>query len=826
MPKQAKAKTKTAATKKKPRKKTAKKSSKKTVKPKTTRAINKKITIKTEVASRKSPYVVNLKNPNQDLFEDKIPTVIEKRAQLSKISPNFNTQIKPPKLPKGKKRLGVNLIPTSSKISLKLKPINFKKAFSFKNKGKELMVVKPQKDQNFEDVFDSGIEDIFAKPNSFNFFQLNIPRNWYKRIAVFVVISIIFILPLQAFTYYQSLQGTKDKILLITNDAISNLMQAEKAAADFNFQEANNQFDQAKYNFNLAQKEIDSLNALTGEVIKLLPNQNKTVNAGISLLEAGEIIAETGQILVNSGENFLADKSVKDYYQSLLSFKASLRDVIANFNTIKEKLETIKPSDLPQEHQETFNNVLTMLPTIETGLKNIYSIDEAILRVLGDDQWKRYLLVFLNNNELRGGGGFMGSFGLLDIDRGEIKSLDIPGGGTYDLQGWLKPKVISPQPLHLINPRWEFQDANWWPDFPSSAEKIEWFYENTADNPSVDGVIAITSTLMERLLDIFGPIEMPEYDRVITSENFTIETQKIVELEYDKEENRPKKFISDLAPILIERIFSAQNQQVVELFNTIKQGLNEKQIMVYFDDSKVQEVVSDFGWSSEIKETDGDYLMIVNTNLAGGKTDGVIKENIQHQAEVQEDGSIIDTVRLTRNHTGIAGENIFTGVQNNSYIRFYVPLGSELLEAQGFKIPPEELFEEPSEEYQKDLDLISIETQKIKDESTQTDIYKEKGKTVFGNWSQLKPGEIQFIKIKYRLPFKLALDGQNSYYYSLLAQKQPGSLGSDLKSILILNDNLIPIAKFPNTINIENNQINFNDTLTTDKFYGVVLVNK
>ncbi len=750
---------------------------------------------------QKSPHVINLKNPHQELFDNNYFS--QKQSFGFKAKTQTSPPLKPPKpTPKRAKKIGVDFI-SGEKIN---RPAKF----------------LPEKKN---EIMEEEIEDIFARPSYFQFSKLYIPRNWYKQIAIFIMLAIVLILPLQAFTYYQDLQDTRDRILLITNEAIDNLKSGQQAITEFNLNDASSQFGQAKNNFAVAQKEINALNFLTSEILKLLPGQSSSVAAGLTLVEAGEIVADTGQILITSGQNFLNGGSITDYYNALVNFQNDLKLAIDRFSQATEKIKGIKPSDLPAEHQETFEKVLGYLPAIKKGLVDLYDINGVLLKILGHSQWQRYLLVFLNNNELRGGGGFMGSFGVIDIDRGEIKKLEIPGGGTYAIQGQLIPKVISPEPIHLINSRWEFQDANWWPDFPTTAKKIQWFYQN-ANGPSVDGVIAITSTLMERLLDIFGPISMPEYGRDITSDNFVLETQKIVELEYDKEENRPKQFISDFAPKLLEKIFSAKDEELKKLFEILKTGLNEKHLLIYFNDNQIEDLVAKFGWDAKLRQADSDFLAVIHTNLAGGKTDGVIKETIDHQAEVQEDGSIIDTVKLTRRHTGIPNENIFTGVQNNSYVRFYVPLGSTLLAADGFKKPPEKLFDKPQADYQKDLDLISVESDHAKDQNSDTDIYKEGGKTVFGNWLQLKPGEVQEATIKYRLPFKLALEGQNNFYYSLLAQKQAGSLGSELRSYLKLNNSLKLLAKFPANLPSDDNGVGFNALLNTDQFYGVALINK
>ncbi|MDX9893061.1 MAG: DUF4012 domain-containing protein [Patescibacteria group bacterium] len=782
----------------------------------------KKVEVKTGI-KLSSSHVVNLKNPFEEKFDNNrhdffnsstikpqpVKTSIPPRPTRLNYSPNKN-------------KLAVNFLSAGSKFFNQswFKSFLGPKKIDQKNQPSPspLITFQPT-DDNQESI----MEDIFAPPNHVEFLSLVIPKDWPKKISIFLMMSLIFVLPLQALSYYQDLQDTKDRILLATNEAIENLKKGEQAAINLNLAGADYEFDQAKLNFNLAQREVENLNSLATEIVKIFPGKGQSVNAGINLLAAGQIAAETGQILINSGQRFMSATGIENYYESLVAFESDLRIVIDKFNEAKQKIVSVDPADLPAENRQDFEKVLKDLDKIELSLKTVLTIDKSALKMLGQNQWQRYLVIFLNNNELRATGGFMGSYALVDVDRGQIKKINIPGGGTYDLQGSLIPKVAAPEPLRLINARWEFQDSNWWPDFPTAAKKIQWFHENSSQ-PSVDGVIVLTSTLMERLLGIFGPIEMPEYGRTITSENFVLETQKIVELEYDKEENRPKQFIADLAPMLLEKIFSANQQQFEQLFGLFKDALNQRQLQAYFNDYQIETLLRQFGWSGELRQTDGDYLSVVHTNLAGGKSDGVIDQTIQHQAEIKADGTIIDTVKLIRRHQGTKGQDIFTGVQNNSYVRFYVPPGSVLLAAEGFQKPPAELFDQPDPELKPDTDLLSIETDRQFDQQTGTDIYRENGKTVFGNWLQLKPGEVQQATIRYRLPFKLALEGENIFYYSLLVQKQAGSLNNQLISNLILDNHFKPLAKFPADLSSSDNEVNFTSNLITDKFYGVTLI--
>ncbi|MBU4453191.1 DUF4012 domain-containing protein, partial [Patescibacteria group bacterium] len=410
----------------------------------------------------------------------------------------------------------------------------------------------------------------------------------------------------------------------------------------------------------------------------------------------------------------------------------------------------------------------------------------------GNQEKMRYLLVFQNNTELRATGGFIGSFAQIDVLDGEITNIDIPGGGSYDVQGQLSEFVAPPQPLSLLNDRWEFHDANWFPDFPSSAQKLIWFYQK-AGGPTVDGVIAINATLMPQLLEITGPIAMPEYGRTITSENFLFETQKIVEYEYasyqddgDREQDAPKQFIGDLAPKVLEILKQADPETLLKVIDLLSASLTQKDVLMYMEDNQLQSDIETLNWSGSLKNTQGDYLMVVDSNLGGGKTDTVIKQGVNLDVEIQEDGSIINTVTITKEHTGMSSA-LFEGVNNVDYVRLYVPEGSEFIQANGFEIPDESLFEQADTPLSSDTDMLLWTANFAKDPISQTDIWDEQGKTVFGNWIQTKPGETEVATFTYKLPWKFEQTNDSIFQkaksyiglknlneYSIFIQKQPG----------------------------------------------------
>ena len=794
------------------------------------------VQIRQRAGDAASPYVVNLRNPHKDKF-----TVAPTELQQSRKTRIPLRRSALPPLPRGKSLprpvtfSGVNLMPKGSVWGRFFKPTvatqkNLLTAAAVSTPKPQPLSEEPlaQAIHSALSAIDleshDAVEDIFAPPQktqpvrSANRSELPL-RFSFRPIAVFVLTCVVLVVPLQAYTYYQQLQDTKGRVIGITGEGINQLLQGRDAVTNLDLFAATSRFEQARERFTAAQTEILSVNATVSEIGKLLPGYGDSMQAGSTLVVAGGKIAEIGQLLTRSGQQLFRGGDVTEYYNALIDISNTLSIAMGLLNQVAADLQTIPPTAIPESQRQLFAQALEYLPKIRAGFIELHDMSEALLSVLGHSQWQRYLLVFENNNELRGTGGFMGTFGILDIDRGQIKSLFIPAGGTYDVQGQLKPKVISPEPFHLINSRWEFQDANWWPDFPESARKMQWFYEN-AWAQSVDGTIVLTSTLLERLLDAIGPIPMPDYGVTVTGENFTALTQGIIKQDNAKEENRPKQFLSDLAPQLLEKLFTIDASTMPKVLSVLQDGLNQRQMLLYFNADHVQSVIDRLGWAGRIRTTDGDYLMVVHTNLAGGKTDGVIQEVISHHVDVAPDGSLEATVRLRRTHTGLADGNPFTGVQNNSYVRFYVPLGSQLLEATGFERPSEKLFEQPQPDYQRDADLERIETDRQTDAASGTDIHTESGKTVLGNWLQLKPGQTKEVVVRYRLPFTAV--GQNGeWYYSLLAQKQPGSVSSTLQST-ITAPALQTRNAFPAGVALQPTAGSFTATLTTDAYYGVV----
>ena len=654
--------------------------------------------------------------------------------------------------------------------------------------------------------------------------KISPPKGWIRGLVSIAGLALVLILPFQGYTYYQEIKTSQAEIQGYSEQAknlLASLGQVE------NLDDALSGLSEAQQTINLAQQELNQINNLVVEIAGLIPHAGKKVKSGEALLAMGDNLVQAATIIAKGVQTLLSGEgNMITKVDALLSYVEQAKPAII---TAREQAELVDPGSLPQEYEKTFNLIFENLNYLEQNLDDLIALGHTLEIMLGKDQEQRYLFIFENNNELRPTGGFMGSFALIDIDRGEIQNIEVPGGGTYDMQGSLDTNVLAPEPLRLIADRWELQDANWFPDFPTSAEKIIWFYEHSG-GATPDGVIVVTATFMEQLLEVYGPIAMPEYGRTFTAENFIDEVQVIVEVEYDKEENKPKKVIGDLAPIMLEKILHANKEQMLATLEVIKRALAEKHVLIYSKNQTVSQDLETRGWNGSVKQTDGDFLMVINSNIAGGKTDGVIEQEYDLNTEISEQGEIINTLKITRTHTGIKNQG-FSGVNNVNYLRVYVPKGAELISASGFMPPDEELFDEPLEDCRVDKDLAELEGSWGYHHSG-VKINNEFGKTVFASWTQTMPGTETVAEFKYRLPFRLETPKQSfistikeklgfptTLAYTLFWQKQPGSKEIKYNQRLILPAGMKKLwSNIP-----ELYQGNISTTLVRDTFFALLL---
>jgi len=597
-----------------------------------------------------------------------------------------------------------------------------------------------------EEVRDEGEELITQAEEEWEVPVL-VPRLHVTRVlAGFLGLLLIISLPAGAVSLSHSFGSSVKQIKSNSQLALADVQTALHASGS----DRSAALKQASKRFQAADAALSQVNIVASTLAQALPQTRDLYQSARALLTAGSKATEAGNLL-NEGLTRAIDAPSAHPDEHLLTFITYLDSAVPLLEEATNQLQQVHADGLPEEMRPQVATLKDALGNGQASLQEFQAISHLLLSLVGHDRPRTYLFLFQNQTELRPTGGFMGSLAEVDVDRGELKKIRVPGGGPYDLRNQLTTRVVPPQPLQLVASRWEFQDANWFPDFPAAAKKIDWFWSK-AGQPTLDGIVTINETIMPKLLAVTGPIDMPEYGKTITADNFLLETQKAVELEYDKTENQPKKFIGDLMPKVLEKIKGSNHDEWLTYLGVLTEALDTKEVQVWAANSDEEGLVERFGWSGQLKPSAGDALALVEANIAGQKTDGVIDERVTHDANIGEDGTIVDTVTIARQHNGQKGE-LFRGGNNVEYLRLYVPQGSELIEASGFDAPSSSLFKVLLPQDPLDPDVareVQNERQTVSPDVTATD---EFGRTAFGAWVQLAPGASSVTTFKYKLPF-------------------------------------------------------------------------
>lgn len=414
---------------------------------------------------------------------------------------------------------------------------------------------------------------------------------------------------------------------------------------------------------------------------------------------------------------------------------------------------------------------------------NLYEQEQVLRFVtewLAEPRDHHLLILFQNPSEIRPAGGFLGSYAELTLRGGTIQNLKV--WDIYDPDGQLDERIIPPKQLQTVTPRWGARDANWFFDFPTSAKKVAELLEASKiyreQNREFEAVIAVNVNVIQSILGIVGPLTLPEYGFVITPENFLTEVQREVEAGEDKAHGEPKRILKVLTPLLLERLGSLDDAGKRNLVQTLGEHFTGKDIMVFSRDLVIQNYLRGRGVTGDVAELpvgfQGEYLAVVNTNVAGGKSDLYITQNVKLVSNIDEQGVINNALTVERAHTGGNAKDPWHRATNKIYLKAFTPRDSTLTHVEGNTIrtivPP---LDYAAAGYTADADVKRIE-----DTATSFPLYgaeaiEESGKTAFGVWLTTPPNTAKTLQLYYRNPIKLNLK-EPEIPYAFIYEKQSG----------------------------------------------------
>lgn len=425
---------------------------------------------------------------------------------------------------------------------------------------------------------------------------------------------------------------------------------------------------------NYAQQAADAITAV-----------DTLTHQAISTFAAGE----TGQVVSLTQEAAAQSTTV---YQALAKLESAL-----------QQLDSQRLSSAQHQQLESF---LDSLQEKRKSLASFQQLQPLIPELIGIQGKRTYVVLLQNNQELRPTGGFIQAVAFVTVDQGAI--IDTQVMSVYELEKSLAVEVEPPADLkkYLGEERLFLHDANWNPDFPSSAERITWFLERV-QNRSVDGVISLNLLAVEDIIQATRPLEMSAFNEVITNKNLAERAEFHSEVQLVDTTTQPD-YSAELLRQLLLNLTQLDGDQPGQLASAIRHNFDQEHIQIYARNSGLQASLTSLGWAGEIITPDCppqlvgaiqtqscqvDAIYQVESNVGVNKANYYVTRDTQHQVSLSENRA--EHVR-TVVWNNAATSNSWPRGTYKSYVRFYLPISAELeeLKVDGKLVSPSEIIED------------------------------------------------------------------------------------------------------------------------------------
>jgi hypothetical protein len=329
----------------------------------------------------------------------------------------------------------------------------------------------------------------------------------------------------------------------------------------------------------------------------------------------------------------------------------------------------------------------------------------------------------------------------------------------------------------MNSPVMVFRDANWFTEFPKSALYAESLYSYIS-NHSVDGVIAFDQQILVKILAATGPINLEDAPYPVDAGNvisyMRSEKSRNSESDLANPDWDNKDFINDISVVLMDRIFGG-DLPWDELVSVFINALEEHHLLLQLDNPSMTSLLARRGWDGSLQPDNGDFLMVVDSNIGFNKTNALIQTSLTYDVDLTDLTTPVGNLAVSHRNNAdgkvpcVQWRGLTLEGQEDypvdrcywDYLRVYRPLGTELVEANPQAIPADWMIRREFVPAQ--VDVLDEEIDGVQG---------------FGTL-KVVPGEQSIVtSFKFILPSGVVERQANSeeMVYRLKIQKQPGTI--------------------------------------------------
>jgi len=401
----------------------------------------------------------------------------------------------------------------------------------------------------------------------------------------------------------------------------------------------------------------------------------------VGLADMGVALADAGDAGVAAGRSLIQPDTTQKGGQAMI---AVLNKALPQIDLVKSDLSRaqagaakVDAAVLPASQRPTFLNTKASITTQLASLAEFDRFAPVPLELLGANGPRSYLVAQIDPANLRGSGGFVGSYSVLSTNNGalnlaaggDILKLDAP----YPQPGQ-KGYVAPPNGLkQFATHGWRLGDSLVSPDFASAGKTALDLYQAEAGH-AVDGVIGVDPWAVADLLNVLGPVAIPEYGKTVTAADFpetVFQAEEFRGLTGNANLYDGKKFIGVATGHVLEKLLALAPSSWAGLVTNLNKAVTERHLQVYFTQDALQTEMSRVGWTGSMAPSaDEEFIREIESNYGDTKANHFLER--KYSLTVQSIGGKL-THHLVIDLKDSMPDGYAGGRQYRCELRFYYP---------------------------------------------------------------------------------------------------------------------------------------------------------
>ncbi|GAA2726637.1 DUF4012 domain-containing protein [Cellulomonas aerilata] len=269
--------------------------------------------------------------------------------------------------------------------------------------------------------------------------------------------------------------------------------------------------------------------------------------------------------------------------------------------------------------------------------------------MLGAEQPRNYLVLFLNSGELRAQGGIVGAVAVISVDDGRLRL--VQQAANPEITSFDDPVLPLTDPERALAtdlPGEHLEDVVLLPDAPRSGQLAAEMWRRITGQ-TVDGVLAIDPVALSYVMRATGPLAHP--NGVLLDPDTLVQTLLFDAYEDQSDPRESDEFFASAAATAFDALAAGQGDPAT-LLAGVEQGVAERRLSVWSAHQDEQERIRGTGVDGALLTGGHDEAVgVFIDNASGWKTDTFLRSTTSLDSATCEDGRVTMRVRLNLTST-------------------------------------------------------------------------------------------------------------------------------------------------------------------------------